>query len=190
MLNTAIVDCDGVLSDFALEICQLIDFRLTPDDITRWDFTQLLGPLEREAVLRKLRIADTWEKMKPTPWAKELLSHLRDLNFDVKIVTSPWYMDRKNHCFGWCETRYRWLDRHFGIPASAVHFAKDKRCYPGAVMIDDKPENVRSWNKEWPVDHGFLWELPHNAREREGLRVLNAENFRETLRAEAQGIPA
>jgi 5'(3')-deoxyribonucleotidase len=124
----------------------------TGDD---WSYTKSLG-LSREDSAR------TWEHichhgrandMELLPGALFGVETLIKTGHAVYFVTSPVPSSST-----WCYDRRQWLSRHFGVEAAEkVVFTNQKHLVRGDVFVDDKPENVRTWEAAFPENVGVVW---------------------------------
>lgn len=169
-MKTILLDCDGVLADFSLGVCEVVktitgrDFK--PDNITEWDFCKALklAPDEARDVRRALSMSGhVWPNLKPFPAAQEAVKCLYKVA-NVYVITSPW-----NSCKTWLHEREAWLDLHFDIPHTRVIATSAKHLVSGDIFVDDKPGNVEAWHhaQGWTDDHGgesraVLWDAPYN----------------------------
>lgn len=164
MRPVVLVDCDGVLSDFAGAILEYVfhetGVRLTPNDITTWHLFEgpAFAPVRRAERRVFARVASLGEcyALSVLPGAQAGLAALREIA-DVRIVTAPMSSSET-----WCSERSEWLRKHFGIHEHDVIYAHRKDLVRGDFFIDDKPENISAWQAAHPAGEAFLWAAPHN----------------------------
>jgi 5'(3')-deoxyribonucleotidase len=159
----ALVDCDGVLSDFVSLALDYINKEqntsYTPADLERlgWDFFHSITTPEIE---RKF-----WNAVHDTPGmvlsmnvyagAIEGIRALREVA-DVVVVTAP------HHSRHWAYERSLWLMQHFDIDPKHVIHTHQKQFCRGDVLVDDRPQHISDWTEHHPGGHGILWAQPYN----------------------------
>lgn len=162
----ALVDCDGILSDFIggalATINELYTTSFTREQVTEFDFTKALGmsPAAAAACKRAIGRADGFARhLMVYPGAADGMRRLAELG-EIYIVTSPW-----NSNPTWCHDREAWLDEHFGIPHARVIHTSAKHLIAGDVLVDDKTSTCAAWRAAWPGGIAVQWQTPHNRRD-------------------------
>ena len=149
--HVAILDVDGVLADF---VGLALEF--TPhkrEDVVMWNFIEhLLSSVERQHLSRRLEQPETWATMGVLPGARDFVTGLRKLQYEVYFATAPWLP-----CVGWEHARRGWLKQHFDADPEHMISCTDKGLLKGDFFVDDKPENVRDFGRT-----GFLLDAPYN----------------------------
>lgn len=127
------LDCDGVLADF-----------ITP-------CTAILGM--DPALFESLHGADEmWRRVRETrdffaelPLLPDALTLFHGVSVYRPVILTG--VPRG----GWAEIqKIQWISKHFPSTPFAMCFARDKYryCYPGDVLIDDRPKYKGEWEKE------------------------------------------
>lgn len=157
--ENAVVDVDGVCADFVGGLERAINYKLSDEEISQWDFIKHLTPELRSATYRKLAHPDFWRRLEVIKGAKEGIKYLEGLGYQILWATSPW-----SSCASWEEARENWLDDHFNMHAHGHIYipGSDKSQIKGAFIIDDKPENVAGWMDHHPGKPGFIYDAPYN----------------------------
>lgn len=164
----ALIDCDGVLADFAGEqlafLSQALGVKLTHDVIDAWDICRSTGiaPL----VDRRPEVALDAVNYMAAPGrcyglavlhgAVAGMAALRELA-DVRIVTTP-FADAPT----WQSEREEWLRRHFGIQPRDVIHTHHKDLVRGDIFVDDRDDHVNRWQRAHVYGQAILWPAPHN----------------------------
>lgn len=178
MKKTALLDCDGVLSDFVGGVFSLVHqhtgLDLKPEDVvTEWGFLEGLADIlrgagvphpETTAALVKKGIFEEGfvENLQPLPGAVEAVQRL-STKYDVVILTSPFYSSKF-----WMYERTSWCQKHLGIPGPRVMHGFLKHLVKGDLFLDDKPSSVAAWAQAWGHDTpacspALLWNTYQNA---------------------------
>lgn len=104
-----------------------------------------------------------WSKLRPLPWMGEVIDLVRyHAGDDWLIVTSP------SHCPTSYAGKARWVDRYLGrdgLRRLVLTTNKPAIGGPGAVLIDDREETVRRFEKVG--GRGILFPRLHNSRHNE-----------------------
>ena len=177
-----LVDCDGVLADFASAALDLIEERTgdrhTHEELVHWDVFKSVDKAHLEHVLQ-----DAVEHegfclgLKPFDGARTFMKVLKDRYEEVYILTSP-FVARE-----WVYERTRWLEGHFGIDPRDIVHAKDKKVVFGHALIDDSGKNLRSWGGAWPEGIPILMDAPYNQGDTEFQRGVDYEDIIRVLDA-------
>lgn len=170
-----LLDCDGVLGDYASEVIRFVNMRVQPErpftihDAADFSILESLGFEHLQDELDR-HIEDTYycATMPVLPGAVEFVNRLYQLNHEVVIVTSQ-HMGVPL----WCSQRMAWLWKHFGIHADDVIFARRKHRIEGDVLVDDKPENLVSFGA-----NAILFDQPWN-QDAEG--VYRAKSYQDVV---------
>lgn len=166
-MKTVLLDCDGVLADFATAYLDIIramtgrDHRI--EQVDRFDMHVALGldANETAACKRALGQATGFARLLSIyPDAQHSVRRLEQLA-DVYIVTAPWSSNST-----WTHDREWWLKHHFGIPSSRVIHTSAKHLVRGDVFVDDRSDTLAHWRAEHPTGIPVLWSTPHNQGER------------------------
>lgn len=168
-------DVDGVIADWlgkVLETAQAICGRtLRHDEVTSWlrieNLSNRLGMTKEQRrslydALAAPGFCSSFEIL-----GDRLLHNLIHNGNEVLYVTIPWKSSKT-----WCHDRWRWLLRHgFTDDTDSIIQVPNKKYIWGDVMIDDKPENIHGWTKEWGGGIGLLWDQPWNQHDTQLTRV-------------------
>lgn len=162
---TTWVDLDGVLVDLNASIFGLYGVKL-PENliVTHEETLKQIGTTKRDVVERLMdQNASFWEKAKPTPWMSGLVNILDKRCRHWKILTAA---VRCKACF---TGKFAWVEKNLGKDAvkrlTITCAPKEAHCHPGAVLIDDKQDNVDRW--EIAKGQGFYWP-PYSTKFDEG----------------------
>lgn len=158
-----LVDCDGVLADFATPALDIIRKlggpRLKPSEITAWDMGSLLsderdedGCSPRASFHASIGQYGWCSALKPFPDAADVIEELRRIG-NVVCVTAPF-----EHSDTWPSERLRWLKKHFGFDKKHVVQTNNKVWVPGQALADDGVHNLQDWG----LDGGYLVARSYN----------------------------
>lgn len=158
-------DVDGVLGDFVGDILTQVNSPLKPEDINDWDMFSLMENArkgDKAKVMDILAKEYFWRHMALLPHAKESIQNLRK-HGRVVFVTAPWiYKYDRWLCKTWGWGRTEWLREHFDASMKDVIIGYDKGICQGDILIDDKYDNVCSWQKANPNGTAILVERPYS----------------------------
>lgn len=132
---------DGVIADFTTAYLKLVNSKLSHDDVKDWHIFKYTGQTESEFWVT-LGLADEqfWIDIPIYSYALNLIKDLRFID-DVTILTSV------SEVAPLAATgKIKWLEKHVKpmIPI-CIDTDKYKYAYPGTILIDDKPDNVRQF---------------------------------------------
>lgn len=159
-----LLDCDGVLADFASAFLDTINRTLgrlhVLSDITEFSFAHSLKLNQDEINACCLAIHEGWcRALKPYPGARAGVAALKSIA-DVYVVTSPF-----PGVPTWSSERETWLLEHFTIPSKRVVHTSAKYICAGDFLIDDRTDHLVAWSVEHPEGKAIRWPTPHNRRE-------------------------
>ena len=145
-MSRVLLDCDGVLGDFASEVVtwanSVTGKAYSLEDFTSFDLLEPIGLTHLQAELDwYLFSINHCGNMPVYPGAVEFVDAIRAAGHEIVVVTSP-YEAVPN----WCSERTKWLKRHFGISKHDVIFAKRKELVVGDFLVDDKTQNCEGFN--------------------------------------------
>ena len=158
-----LLDCDGPLTAFDEEILSLVRPHTTKDELEslkNWDFFVIFNELELKKSETILNDPIFWRNQKPRDLSQKMVSDIRNEGHKIIFCTSPW-----ESCREWEFTRRHWLKEHFGANGkNDVVITAKKELIFGHVFIDDKPDHIYSWKKQWDWTGGYslLYETPSN----------------------------
>jgi len=170
-------DVDGVIADFtglymnATE--QALGYRFRREDLKEWDIGKAmhLSQDEKNKVHGILDMPGMGKHLQPYPNAVAGAKKIMGMVDEFYFVTSPlssnptWVMDRDE-----------WIDKYFGKGQSKkIIYTHDKYPICGSFLLDDKPQHISEWKKEWPNGVGIIWDQPYNdtGDAKQGVRVYN-----------------
>lgn len=160
-----ILDVDGPLTDFHTKARLIIrsefgyDFPLSA--YTEWDVTSVLPTQAEKDRMNELIAKPGWaSSMIPEPDAVRAVQEMRGHGVDILFATAP-HPESKT----WKDEREAWLIEHFGAHYLEVAHIHRKDFLTGDVFVDDKPSNVRGWQRSNPDGFGFLWIKDYNKTE-------------------------
>jgi 5'(3')-deoxyribonucleotidase len=147
--NVCFLDMDGVLVDFVTGICEahgLDNPYLKPEALGEFDMAKLWG-MSNTAFWRPAKNLglEFWASLKPTLYAKELVTLVESEFENVAILTAP---SSDPSCI---PGKRLWIEQHFPQFKKKIIFAsaESKRLVAAAnkVLIDDRDSNVEEWNQ-------------------------------------------
>ena len=146
MIDTCVLDCDGVLADFlggALKVLNCkYDENFGPKDIISFDLEKTYGITASEMWSVIEEEPEFWLFLQPLPQAKKIVQFCRDHFKNFVIATSP-SMDP--HCF---RQKYEWL-RNLGVRHKEIMIggAKHLLARSDTVLIDDYEKNIAKFEE-------------------------------------------
>ncbi len=169
----ALLDCDGVLSNFRLSLSKLVG--VAPEKLPL-DYLKDLHP-SQGWVVDAICSANWCANMEPYPYARNLVERLAT-KYDVKVLTAPFAGSPY-----WFDERVAWLKKHMGIAAEDVIFAsgKNKKYIYGDICIEDNIDNLAPW-REFQQKTAILWHtgpVPQHTRhlaDQTGIRIVMNPN--------------
>jgi 5'(3')-deoxyribonucleotidase len=166
MRRLLLLDCDGVVADFAGYLLRSVGSDLGFADITDWDIKRFLTADQWITAQTVLERPGWWEAQPIIACATEGVAALRAAGIDIHWVTSPWHS-----CREWEATRRDWLHRNFSAAAHDVTFTYRKDLVRGDVFVDDRAEHVAAWRERNEMDGGgaLLFDAPYNRQGHTGL---------------------
>jgi hypothetical protein len=169
------IDCDGVLSNFTLAVCEALrekGYPITPELVTKYQIAQVVSEscgvpvLEVEREIKSIVEAEHFcYRMESHPGAREGIDMIRSIGARVIVVTAPWHTSPH-----WHHERNEWLRFHCGVEGSDVlHVpSKHKRLIECSVLLEDSADNVNDWMsmpRHGRHGAGILWTRPWNEKE-------------------------
>ena len=154
-----LIDRDDVLGDSAPKIIDALNrvagTSHTQDDFPKWDiFDSGKFTSEHKTAAWDLLHKEGWPgsvaPIEEAKWAVKELQKLGEV-FCVTSCTSAW-------------EGAAWTKEHFGIDRAHYISAHSKWLVDGAVLIDDRPENLVLWTWEHADGLGILWTVPGNRK--------------------------
>jgi Uncharacterized protein conserved in bacteria len=140
---------------------------LTPNDITEWDFHNLVKPECGEKIYTYLDDPDFFRNLAVIDDSQEAVYELSK-NYEIFFITAPY---NPNSVL----PKYEWLKKYFGfVPESNYVFARNKSIANTDWLIDDNPENFIGFTGE-----PLLYTAPHN-KSYKG-EVLRFDNWHEIV---------
>jgi len=156
-----LLDIDGVVADFLGAVRRVVaEVSSQPLAVTQWDFLtelQQLRPVEYRHYRARSAERGFCGAIPLLPGAASFVEQLRS-RYRVIALTTP-----LAHCPTWESERRQWLRGHLNFEPRDVVFANDKTLVPGAMFLDDRPENVRDWAAAHLSGRGMLMAAEYNA---------------------------
>lgn len=154
-----LIDCDEVLADFQTPVLQFVseitgEPLMTPNDFDRWDVLEDLSDEHRAEVRRRVDESGFCNSMAVRDGSQDFIQKLQEL-VDVYVVTSPW------HSANWMWERTNWLMREFGFTKKQIVHTSAKYLCKGDYLMDDNPEHIGAWMKEFPDGLPLLYHIPN-----------------------------
>lgn len=154
---TVLLDCDGVLADFAGALLSWAGPAFSRSQLTETDLIQSLGLEHRQEEFDAVASEPGFcESLPILEGAQDFVESLRSFTSEIIVVTSPYSAAKL-----WTFERLRWLEKHFAITKHDVIFAKRKELIRGDILIDDFPKNVKPFAERG--GHALLIDQPWNA---------------------------
>ena len=155
-----LIDVDNVVGDFVSHLfAKLKELKVEtppPSCADCWDFFKFRFKSQaHEATLKLLSTENFWATMPLVLGAKQAIELLHLKGHEVVFVTAPW-----EDCVGWYWHRAAWIDRYLGKDYAVVA-TKHKYVVSGEVLIDDRPDNLQTWQKCQP-GLSLLFDQLHN----------------------------
>lgn len=167
------LDVDGVLADFnsycVALINRLFGTQHLPSATVEWDYDHLIPRAPCNTTVQRFPTDDpvglfrsylnqrgVCAALTPFPHARQLVSDLGQLG-DVWLVTSPLHTNPT-----WAHERLQWAQDHLGIDRHRVMLCSDKSAFDGAVLVDDRAQNLQEWEDGGADRRGVLWKRPYS----------------------------
>lgn len=101
--------------------------------------------------------AEFWVDLQTHTWADRLLSYLKNLDPEFKILTSP------TRSIGCWTGKVTWFKRYFGETFDNFIITPHKHLLASrdAILIDDREETIERWNRDG--GKGILFPAHHNS---------------------------
>jgi len=179
-----LLDVDDVMVDFETEAEKLISDILgrkwtLEEGPQEWDLFKVLNERQLQLVMAVIHTPGWSLRLKPHPEALDAVWRLQQVA-DVRTVTSA---------LSWAEERSNYLVRVFNISKNHQVYTKDKSVVDGDFIVDDSPDNVRSWMDAHPDGVGMVWNSRNNQRviDCDDLRVPSWEHVIKEVQAWTKG---
>jgi 5'(3')-deoxyribonucleotidase len=174
----ALVDCDGVLSDFfdgarkiIKELCGR-DYKF--EEITNWDIFSIVPREIEKECFRRFARKDFCKNLNVLDGSQEGMKRLAEVA-DIYIVTSPMHTSR------WVFERTNWLKKHFNIQSTHLISAHCKYVVEGELLIDDRAANTKKWAEHHPDGVGVIWAAPHNVNDKIEGNLIRTGSWDEVI---------
>lgn len=140
-----IIDLDSTVADllppWLARYNKEYNDNLTVEQITTWQMHELVKP-ECGANLYKYLTPDLFASLKVLPGARESVQKLRNDGHEIAFVTAA--------PFGTADAKIAWTMRWFDVKKDSVIACDRKYLFKADVLIDDSPQNIVQYRKEWP----------------------------------------
>ncbi len=181
-----LLDVDGVVANYLATAVQKtydvnralgLETVFREDDFDEWDIDKVFERKVKKGYA-SLFIERFWaemgkpgviESLEPYPGAK-VVTRIMSSSSELLFVTSP---TTSNPTWGY--ERTNWIRRMLGFSANHVIITKAKHAVQGDVFVDDKPENVITWQEHNPHGKGLLLDRRYN--QNIGFRIPRIENL-------------
>lgn len=153
-----LMDVDEVCADLVGAILAITG-KTNRSHASEWDWFDKYPEAERKATRRALGTAQFWLDIPVKEEAIRGISYLRSQKHQIIWCTAPY-----EPCVGWVNFRQQWLNKHFHIDShrEARIFTADKEHIRADVFIDDRINNVVSWQKNNREGLGFIMKCELN----------------------------
>ncbi|MEZ4429917.1 MAG: hypothetical protein R3A51_19745 [Nannocystaceae bacterium] len=135
----ALVDMDGTLCDYDGKMREQLAALRAPEEPPLADWDESPHMSARRRMIK--RLPGFWEDLAPLDLGFEVLELLRELAFDIHILTKG----PADTSGAWAE-KVRWCRRH--VPDIPITITSDKGLLYGKVLVDDWPPYFLRW-LEW-----------------------------------------
>lgn len=173
---TVLLDCDGILTDYAQTSVDLVntlcpELNMKPEDMTSFEASSYVPAGRLNEYWAHCCAQGFVSRLVPYPEAQVAVEQLRKVA-DVVVVTS--YLKRSPT---WVHERDRWLKKHFDVNPDHVIHTRAKQHVFGHVLVDDALRNVVPWGFQWGLRDNLtcalLWDKPYNR----DVRDLHSEHL-------------
>jgi len=149
-----IFDVDGPLYPTDEETLKIIKSSLTVEQMeahAKWDFFSILTPEEKKSLEELWEDPLFWLNLSPRLASQKSIEEARKEGHTILFATSP-----RESCKGWDWARSTSLKKHYGAKGREdIIITAAKEYIYGHVFIDDKPANIKVWNKRWESTNNF-----------------------------------
>lgn len=168
-----LIDVDGVCADFMGTLFEFLE--IEPFKVTRWDVLSADSRLGWDRVKTVIETPEFWSEMKPLTQNIEALTDFFSTNHNVRSVTSDYTYSKSTHTvhfrpvfvtspwltFDMQANRLEWLKTHCaeivgGNVVDNLVFTGNKSLVAGAVIVDDRPENVINYLSRYSRARGII----------------------------------
>jgi 5'(3')-deoxyribonucleotidase len=187
MREPILIDCDGILSHFTAGAIRWATGRLaevpTEESITQFDIMKAWGlePDSWASFAQWLTDTDFCRDMPVYDGSQAFVEELRKFA-KVICVTSPFESVRH-----WEHSRRAWLKEHYGFTGKEIVSCSSKELIPGAVLIDDRTENLDAWWSAHPDKLAICFSRPWN-RSYRGVTALSYAEALELVKAKFDAV--
>tara|TARA_B100000131_G_C18084641_1_gene599611 strand:+ start:908 stop:1426 length:519 start_codon:yes stop_codon:yes gene_type:complete len=132
------IDMDGVLTDFALGVENMIGMKLTSDDAGHSEYDRRKEELTNKRLFRNLPpMKDMWE----------LMGYLKHTGLPLEILTAAGVINRELVVWDKHEWIKQWVDPTIVVTCTMSGAQKAAFAQKGSVLIDDRGKNIDAWVK-------------------------------------------
>jgi 5'(3')-deoxyribonucleotidase len=175
-MTTILLDCDGVLADFATPALAIVERlggpKLLHDQLEAYDIGTLLPNAEARAEFWRAVCAPGFcASLLPYVGALDAVTQLREIG-DVVCVTSPMLTGQT-----WAHERAEWLHDFFGFERSHVISTAGKQWVAGGYFVDDSPDHVIRWRERNRTGEGIALDRPWTRAQARGAGVRVAPSL-------------
>ncbi len=134
------IDMDGVLADFlrGIEAPEYLGEPLTSDEEGRTTYDNAKEELTNKRLFRNLP---------PMVDMYDLLAYVRHCETPWEILTAAGHVNRELVVFDKNEWIKRYVDPSVVVNCTFTGTQKAGYAYPGSVLIDDRPKNIKAWEE-------------------------------------------
>ncbi len=130
------IDMDGVLTDFALGVENMIGMKLTSDDAGHSEYDRRKEELTNKRLFRNLPpMKDMWE----------LMGYLKHTGLPLEILTAAGVINRELVVWDKHEWIKQWVDPTIVVTCTMSGAQKAAFAQKGNVLIDDRGKNIDAW---------------------------------------------
>ena len=182
-----LLDVDGILADFAGSAARLmskvVGRTITTDEIVNWEVTDVIDEhYLKDLCKEEMKLPGFCASIEAYEHSIKSVEVLQKIS-EVFFVTAPMHKS-----VAWMPERVAWLEKVFLVDPKDIIFAYKKHVVSGDIILDDHPDNVRSWLDSHPTGTGLLWERPYNIGLRPELqRVKSWDEVLNVVRSKCNG---
>lgn len=152
----ALIDMDGTLCDYEGAMNEGLRAIAAPGEKMPENFDEDIPEYmkNRQSLIKKQ--VGWWENLRFTDFGQKILSKLRELKFELHILTKgPW-----STTSAWTE-KVKWCRTN--VPDASITITEDKGLVYGRVLVDDYPGYIERWLEWRPRGTVIMPSYPYNA---------------------------
>lgn len=173
--------------DVGNKLCQFLfqEYNKDYNDNFHWEDSETFMLAENENIKATddyfkeiLHRKGTFFDLEPSPGFVKCVKDLIEEGYEVRILTHPqWTSD---HCL---VEKINWVKKHlpfFDLNNLMMTKLKGEVAKENRILLDDNPENLKSWEKEGGI--GVCFGTIKYSQKWEGYKVSNFEEFKDLIK--------